>query len=334
MFVDIVCRESDVLDSVHHSTSQTMGRPTCLSAAPDKVLLTDSQRVIHTLMAHENQYLVRNDYCETLQTCIQPYMRKILATWMLEVCEEQRCEDPVFPLAMSCLDRLLSHMVVQKSQLQILGSVCLLLASKCRQWRALSPEHLSYYTDHSVSSEDLKGWELLVLGRLGWDLGSVLAHDYVDYLLAALADSANRPNASEQQQSVLNRARQHAITLLTLCSTEYEFMKFHPSLLACGGVLSAIQGLQSQANMDEVASVFHKLTGHSMESITMCCMEIESLVTSNAENLQPSINQSLAGGNGCSMTTSSSSTGVGGKHDTSSGGSAPETPTDVQDVLF
>ena len=51
---------------------------------------------------------------------------------ILQVCEEQRCEDDVFPLSMNYLDRYLSVREIHRTQLQSLGSACMLLASKVR----------------------------------------------------------------------------------------------------------------------------------------------------------------------------------------------------------
>lgn len=42
-----------------------------------------------------------------------------------------------------------------KNQLQLLGTVCMLLASKLRESKPLAGETLVYYTDHSVTKEQL-----------------------------------------------------------------------------------------------------------------------------------------------------------------------------------
>lgn len=73
----------------------------------------------------------------------------------LQVCEEQKCQEEVFSLAMNYMDRFLMCCSIQKNQLQLLGTVCMLLASKLRESRPLAGETLVYYTDHSVTKEQL-----------------------------------------------------------------------------------------------------------------------------------------------------------------------------------
>lgn len=73
----------------------------------------------------------------------------------MQVCEEQRCQEEVFPLAMNYVDRFLSVCPIRKSQLQLLGTACLLLSSKLRQPHPLATQALVIYTDNSISVDDL-----------------------------------------------------------------------------------------------------------------------------------------------------------------------------------
>ena len=90
-------------------------------AKEDPGLIADP-RVLDNLLAQ--------NYFQHFQTDVTPWMRKVVTTWMLEVCEDLKCEDQVFHVAVNFLDRFLCKCVVLKTQLQLLGSTCLLLASK------------------------------------------------------------------------------------------------------------------------------------------------------------------------------------------------------------
>lgn len=75
----------------------------------------------------------------------------------LQVCEENKCQEEVFILALNYMDRFLALTTVGKSQLQILAAACLLLASKLREpsVRGLPADLLVFYTDNSITRRDL-----------------------------------------------------------------------------------------------------------------------------------------------------------------------------------
>ena len=55
-------------------------------AYEDPVLLKDD-RVLHNLLTTEDRYLPNASYFKCVQNDIKANMRKIVANWMLEVCE-------------------------------------------------------------------------------------------------------------------------------------------------------------------------------------------------------------------------------------------------------
>jgi hypothetical protein len=73
-----------------------------------------------------------------------------------QVCDEQRCEEQVFPLAINYMDRFLCICPIYRQQLQLLGTAALLLASKIRQCHALSVDLLCAYTDHSCTPDQIR----------------------------------------------------------------------------------------------------------------------------------------------------------------------------------
>ncbi|KAI2665558.1 G1/S-specific cyclin-D2 [Labeo rohita] len=113
------------------------------------------ERVLQSLLTVEDRYVPQGPYFKCVQKDIQPFMRRMVATWMLEVCEEEKCEEDVFPLAMNYLDRFLAAVPTRKCYLQLLGAVCLFLASKLKACQPLSARKLCMYTDNSITSQQL-----------------------------------------------------------------------------------------------------------------------------------------------------------------------------------
>ncbi|KAF0770317.1 Uncharacterized protein FWK35_00022908 [Aphis craccivora] len=79
------------------------------------------------------------------------------------VCEEQKCQEDIFPLAVNYMDRFLSVNPINKNHLQLLGTTCLLVSSKLRESDCLSVDLLVLYTDNTITSEELLVSHLLVI---------------------------------------------------------------------------------------------------------------------------------------------------------------------------
>ncbi|GIX90190.1 hypothetical protein CDAR_559321 [Caerostris darwini] len=179
-----------------------------VTRAYEDPLLNEDSRVFENLLVTEDRYVISSNYFKCVQSDLKPYMRTVVAEWMQEVCEEERCQDEVFPLAVNCLDRFLLMVRVDKSQLQLLGAVCLFLASKLRQSRPLTAERLCLYSDHSISVVQLISWELLVLNTLKWDLAAITPFDFVGHILKRLGITKGD-----------KLIRRHAHTFIGLCTT-------------------------------------------------------------------------------------------------------------------
>ncbi|XP_075532245.1 G1/S-specific cyclin-D2-like [Dermacentor variabilis] len=295
-------------------------------ASHDSAIVGDAV-VMARLLGLQDRYAVTCDYCRRVQTEVQTPMRKTLALWMSEVCEEQGCEDSVFPTAMNLLDRYLSVVSVRKLHLQLLGCVCLLLASKLRQTRALAVDALVYYTDCSVTAQEIQAWELQVLNRLNWDVASVVANDFVDHLVAMLG-LADRGDT----------VRRHANTFISLCATEYHFVGYSPALLAASSVAAAVHGLRTPLHtaeaQDELMSSLERITNVRTVEIRRCVLEIETLMATSVAAFQQQQQQSYSKSGAVTPYPSCKSNTLLTPCIADTQSSKPNTPTDVQDINF
>ncbi|XP_063998419.1 G1/S-specific cyclin-D2 isoform X2 [Pogoniulus pusillus] len=302
-------------------------------ALPDPNLLYDD-RILHNLLTIEERYLPQCSYFKCVQKDIQPFMRRMVATWMLEapifgkflkqifslavaeglqdcsgsphptspllspvlrpvnvvlggsglrntpgrifaivgkdrgptrhatgiktrtsrVCEEQKCEEEVFPLAMNYLDRFLAVVPTRKCHLQLLGAVCMFLASKLKETIPLTAEKLCIYTDNSIRPQELLEWELVVLGKLKWNLAAVTPHDFIEHILRKLPLPKDK----------LLLIRKHAQTFIALCATDFNFAMYPPSMIATGSVGAAICGLQLDDG-DSLTDLLAKITNTDVQ---------------------------------------------------------------------
>ncbi|CAG0920255.1 unnamed protein product [Notodromas monacha] len=209
----------------------------CRTYADPEILADD--RALENLISMQDFYTPRMDYFEKVQNDIKPYMRKIVANWMLEVCEEQGCPEEVFASATNYMDRFLCTTVIKKSTFQLIGTTCLLVASKVWMKDALKPRDLVMYTDDSISHDQLMCCELLVLARLRWDLNATTGHDFVDPIIYRLSQLllTLMPFVDTEQ------IRLHARVFITLCATDHNFSRLPPGLVAAAAVAAAAHGL-------------------------------------------------------------------------------------------
>ena len=81
----------------------------------------------------------------------------------------------------------------------------------------------------------MQDWELLVLQKLGWELSSVTALDYIDHIISRLELDPKNVDLMDLKRRVE--------TIIVLATTEYQFSYLSPSLLAASAIYTALKCL-------------------------------------------------------------------------------------------
>jgi len=197
-----------------------------------------NERVLRTLLKRELKICPTGpgsskNYFLTTQTELKPGMRREVANWMLELCEEEGCSPQVFCLAINYLDRFLSACKIARTQLQLVGAVCLLVSWKVRGHSPITAQRLIEYTDYTITLPDLLEWEFLLLSKLDWDLSAVIAPDFVEHILQRLLKLDLAWN--------IDITRKNTETLIYLCYSHFSLASYPPSLIAVSSIMTTLR---------------------------------------------------------------------------------------------
>nr|CAG4651888.1 EOG090X07KR [Triops cancriformis] len=104
------------------------------------------------------------------QPDITPAMRSILVDWLVEVAEEYKLNGETLFLAVSYIDRFLSHMSVLRGKLQLVGTAAMFIASKFEEIYPPELGEFVYITDDTYTKKQVLRMEHLILKVLTFDL--------------------------------------------------------------------------------------------------------------------------------------------------------------------
>lgn len=207
----------------------------------DPVYLSD-EHVLSRMLASETRQEMQSYFETRLQRDFNEQDRRELAIWMRDVCDAEECQQDIFPLSVLIVDRFLSFVRTKRSQLQLLGAVALLLASKLRQTSQIPAKHLIYYTQDLITSSELKTWELFVLTTLKWDLALITPVDYLDILIRRMK---------------LDDIEEEAHRMIVECCLEYKYSLYPPSMIAWACLMRAMETCKldcEQLQLDDTLS--------------------------------------------------------------------------------
>lgn len=152
-------------------------------------------------------------------------MRRVLVDWMIEVAEEYKLVPETLFLSVSYTDVCLQKLNIRRSELQLLGVTCVLIAAKYEEIYAPRIDELSYITDHSYTTSEIIEMERTVLKCLGFSVSKPTANTFLSFYLSSIP-------ASE-------RCAHMASFLAELSLMEPDFMHFTPAVVAAAVIFVA-----------------------------------------------------------------------------------------------
>lgn len=123
----------------------------------------------------------------TMQQDINEKTRAVLVDWMIDISSSEfTLHSATLFLAVQMLDYLLGSIPIRKNQFQLVGCVCLLLASKFEEVTALTLEDLVTVADHCFTGEMLISMERTCIEALHFDISIPTRHYFLSrFALAA-----------------------------------------------------------------------------------------------------------------------------------------------------
>ncbi|NXH74208.1 CCND2 protein, partial [Hydrobates tethys] len=254
-------------------------------ALPDPNLLYDD-RVLHNLLTIEERYLPQCSYFKCVQKDIQPFMRRMVATWMLEVCipapspgPSERCR----PGRGEAGQPAAGSPPRAAPPPRLVPSPTAASRPSGRGGPRFAQRGLAYGFSSLLPSPSpaLQEWELVVLGKLKWNLAAVTPHDFIEHILRKLPLPKDK----------LLLIRKHAQTFIALCATDFNFAMYPPSMIATGSVGAAICGLQLDDG-DSLTDLLAKITNTDVDCLKACQEQIEAVLVNSLRQVRQQQQQS------------------------------------------
>jgi cyclin A len=171
--------------------------------------------------------------------------RKVVAEWMVDVCDYFNLHATTTHAAIAYLDRLQPNERFSRFEWQMLAISCILIASKYNECETHVPDlsTLEDITQQSISNETLLNYELWALKRMGWKLNArtpaafLSCHFvYNNGLIKTNDVFANVPSTSADQAHARAEARVQIKTLAnsmaTSCMLNTEYKHYMASDMA------------------------------------------------------------------------------------------------------
>jgi len=260
----------DITSQIDTPRSSDVPKTLCLGTlnveACDLGLLEYRDEIFKNLCETEKRVSPNPNYMKK-QKDITSNMRIVLVDWLVEVAGEYRISDKCLHLAVNCIDRFLTRMLVVRNRLQLVGTSAMFLASKFEEIYPQEVAEFVYITDETYDKAQVLKMEQLLLKVLDFNLAVPTAVEFLTLYLKIT-------NASTKIEHL-------AHYLCDLSLLDMEILKFYPSVVAASAVYLANYTLTHSFSEDDILENF---TNYTISDLLPCIKTLRNLFQ-NASNL-------------------------------------------------
>ena len=207
----------------------------------------------------------QSDYMERVQRRITTLQRRRVVEELFEVRSRWHMMNTSIFLAVSYMDRYLSHRLVDSSQLRLVGMTCIYIAAKFEDTRSPKAVNLC-----SRLAPQIVHLERDVLNVLSWKLCTLTAAHFVETFLCAAEGSRAR-----SVESIRHTTKCLAISLVETSLLEYYMIRFGSTDVAASAVFLAFYYMDRPSKIHELT----EYTGLEVTTIRPCIQTLHVAFT-------------------------------------------------------
>ena len=186
----------------------------------------------------------------TKQTDINEKMRKILVDWLLKVHSKFKLLPETLYLTVNIIDRYLSHELVNRKILQLVGVTSMHIACKYEEIYPPEANDFVYITDNAYTKKELLDMEYKILKTLNFNLTYASAYRHLERFCTVTNWEHLLSNANKLMNSSL---------------MEYSMIKYEPIVLAAGGLYLAYAIEKKSMQKKTHQNSMQNLSQHSLK---------------------------------------------------------------------
>ena len=212
-----------------------------------------SNSIFIHLLTTERHSLPSPTYMDDVQGDLSFPMRAILLDWLVEVAEEYHLQPQTLWLCVAYVDRFLAVQPVDRSRLQLVGVVCMLIAAK--YWEIYPPtiDDFVYISDHTYDRQQVLSMERSILQALHFQLTVPTAWEFGRRLHALCCMSEAEGHLMEYVMEAFMQ--------------EKDVLDWTPSIIA---VSAAYIALSTVDRITPVSSLLSDVTGYEYRDVKEC----------------------------------------------------------------